>query len=95
MKSGNLNFLEPSGPPQASNRTALPLPLHVSALAVGRLQGVHNFFLRVLLSFSLYGRNSTYMIKIIVMKIKHYNSYNQVMVKIQYKIWHKIILLGC
>ena len=27
MKSGNLNFLEPSGPPQACNGTALPLPL--------------------------------------------------------------------
>ena len=27
MKSGNLNFLEPSGPLQASNVTALPLPL--------------------------------------------------------------------
>ena len=25
---GNLNFLEPSGPLQASNGTALPLPLH-------------------------------------------------------------------
>ena len=25
MKSGNLNFLEPSGPLQACNRTALPL----------------------------------------------------------------------
>ena len=24
MKSGNLNFLEPSGPPQACNGTALP-----------------------------------------------------------------------
>ena len=27
MKSGNVNFLEPSGPLQACNRTALPLPL--------------------------------------------------------------------
>ena len=26
MKSGNLNFLEPSGPPQTCNGTALPLP---------------------------------------------------------------------
>jgi len=26
-KSGNLNFLEPSGPVQACNGTALPLPL--------------------------------------------------------------------
>jgi hypothetical protein len=26
MKSRNLNFLEPSGPPQACNGTALPLP---------------------------------------------------------------------
>jgi hypothetical protein len=25
MKSGNLNFLEPTGPPQACNGTALPL----------------------------------------------------------------------
>jgi hypothetical protein len=28
MKSGNLNFLEPSGSLQACNGTALPLPLH-------------------------------------------------------------------
>ena len=28
-KSGNLNFLEPSGPVQACNGTALPLPLHM------------------------------------------------------------------
>jgi len=27
MKSGNLNFLEPSGPLQACNGNALPLPL--------------------------------------------------------------------
>jgi len=36
MKSGNLNFLEPSGPLQACNRTALPflpiLQLHYSKL---------------------------------------------------------------
>jgi hypothetical protein len=29
MKSENLNFLEPSGPLQACNGTALPLPLHI------------------------------------------------------------------
>jgi hypothetical protein len=29
MKCGSLNFLEPSGPLQACNGTALPLPLHV------------------------------------------------------------------
>ena len=29
MKSGNLNFLEPSGPLQACNGTALPLPLSI------------------------------------------------------------------
>ena len=29
MKSGNLNFLEPSGPLQACNRTALPLPFTI------------------------------------------------------------------
>jgi len=28
MKSGKLNFLEPSGPLQACNGTAVPLPLH-------------------------------------------------------------------
>jgi hypothetical protein len=33
MKSGNLNFLEPSGPLQACNRTALPLPLLTSKCA--------------------------------------------------------------
>jgi len=29
MKSGNLNFLEPSGPLKACNGTVLPLSLHV------------------------------------------------------------------
>jgi hypothetical protein len=29
MKSGNLNFLEPSGPLQACNGTALPLPISI------------------------------------------------------------------
>ena len=33
MKSGNLNFLEPSGPLQACNGTALPLPLLVKDTA--------------------------------------------------------------
>jgi len=28
MKSGILNFLEPSGPPQACNETALPFTVH-------------------------------------------------------------------
>jgi hypothetical protein len=28
MKSENLNFLEPSGSPQACNGTALPLPMY-------------------------------------------------------------------
>jgi hypothetical protein len=37
MKSGNLNFLEPAGPLQACNGTALPLPcvneyIHIGAL---------------------------------------------------------------
>ena len=30
MNSGNLNFLEPSGPLQACDGTALPLPLSVT-----------------------------------------------------------------
>jgi len=30
MKSGNLNFLEPCGPLQACNGTALPLPIHLA-----------------------------------------------------------------
>ena len=34
MKSGNLNFLEPSGPLQACNGTALPLPLTLSHIMI-------------------------------------------------------------
>jgi hypothetical protein len=30
-KSGNLNFVEPPGPVQACNGTALPLPYHVAS----------------------------------------------------------------
>jgi len=33
MKSGNLNFLEPSGPLQACNGTDLPLPFHLHNLS--------------------------------------------------------------
>ena len=32
-KSGNLNFLEPSGPLQACNGTALPLPFYKVCIA--------------------------------------------------------------
>jgi len=39
MKSGNLNFLEHSGPLQACNGTALPLPLPYKAF-VGRKRTV-------------------------------------------------------
>ena len=35
MKSGNLNFLEPSGPLQASNGTALPLHFTRATLREG------------------------------------------------------------
>ena len=50
MKSGNLNFLEPSGPFLACNRTALPLPLHSDAhlllQVLGEfLNGIGNFTL--------------------------------------------------
>jgi hypothetical protein len=34
MKSGNLKFLEPSGPLQACNGTALPLPLPFYPLVI-------------------------------------------------------------
>jgi len=36
MKSGNLQFLEPSGPLQACNGTALPYPLRASYLRFGK-----------------------------------------------------------
>ena len=35
MKSGNLNFLEPSGPLQACKGTALPLPLLLTQYCSG------------------------------------------------------------
>jgi hypothetical protein len=37
MKSGNLNFREPSGPLQACNGTALPLPPHYAVFSRLRL----------------------------------------------------------
>ena len=40
MKSGNLNFLEPSGPLQACNGTALPLPLHYIICGPGSSVGI-------------------------------------------------------
>ena len=45
MKSGNLNFLEPSGPLLASNRAALPLPLPFYICRSDNVQfGFHNIF---------------------------------------------------
>ena len=38
MKSGNLNFLEPSGPLQACNGTALPLSLYLYTAGVDGLE---------------------------------------------------------
>jgi len=35
MKSGNLNFLEPSGPLQACNGTALPFVFHFAWVPMG------------------------------------------------------------
>jgi len=35
MKSGNLNFLEPSGPVEASNGTALHLPSNANRWRMG------------------------------------------------------------
>jgi len=32
LKSGSLNLLEPSGPVQACNGIALPLPLHITKI---------------------------------------------------------------
>jgi len=40
-KSGNLNFLEPSGPVQACNRTALPFFLHILEVMLKRLVKLH------------------------------------------------------
>jgi len=38
MKSGNLNFLEPSGPLQACNGTSLPLPLPLDGRVISLLK---------------------------------------------------------
>jgi len=39
MKSGNLNFLEPSGPLQACKGTDLPLPYRHTIFRSGRMRG--------------------------------------------------------
>jgi hypothetical protein len=44
MKSGKLNFLEPSGPLQACNGTALPLLRRERRLKVCREQDVEEIF---------------------------------------------------
>jgi len=36
MKSGNLNFLEPSGPLQACNGTAVPVPVETLLIKTGK-----------------------------------------------------------
>ena len=44
MKSGNLNSLEPSGPLQACNGSALPLPLHKGMASIKSFD-TKNYFL--------------------------------------------------
>jgi len=53
MKSGNLNFLEPSGPLQACNGTALPLPHTIIQYSVFYycFRAYHNFYSGKLLIF--------------------------------------------
>jgi len=52
MKSGNLNFLKPSGPLQASNGTALPFTAELNGY-YGRKEGI-NFFVAALYTFVMY-----------------------------------------
>ena len=47
---------------------------HVSASAVGHLQGTRTGFDNCSLCFNLYDLNSTFMIKTIIMNIKYHNS---------------------
>jgi len=47
---------------------------HVSALVAGHLKGARNFFDMCSLCMNLNCSSSTYMIKIIVMKIKYHSS---------------------
>jgi len=50
----------------------------VLAPAVCRFQGSDTFFDMCSLCINLYGKNSAYVIKVIVMNIKYHNSYNVV-----------------
>ena len=43
MKSGNLSFLEPSGPLQACNGTALPLLLYIDYLCIDKCSNTNIF----------------------------------------------------
>jgi len=45
-KSGSLNFLEPSGPVQACNGTALPLPIHSTLIGSFTCLRSHSGFLQ-------------------------------------------------
>ena len=45
MKSGNLNFLEPSGPLQACNRTALPFYMHCCKELTSSFASCKNLFM--------------------------------------------------
>ena len=53
MKSGNLNFLEPSGPLQACNGTALPFLFCWIKIRDGKMHGVSNKKLTVLTDFRI------------------------------------------
>ena len=54
MKSGNLNFLEPSGPLQACNRTALPIILKFGIkIGLHKIRHQSSTFLTYLLTYSV------------------------------------------
>ena len=52
MKSGNLNFLEPSGSVQACNGTALPLPLNCGFSQATRGDPLNKVFLLIFCDLS-------------------------------------------
>jgi hypothetical protein len=54
MKSENLNSQEPSGPLQACNGAALPLPFTIKKIKKSSLINYFNFFGKIFLKFLKY-----------------------------------------
>ena len=75
MKSGNINFLEPSGPLQACNGTALHLHLHTMNLVFMQFSAISCYFISLKCTIKCHSQNLKHYpqnLKRCIQNFKHY-----------------------